>query len=87
MSTKQKWLSDDREFTIQIGKRVLKRAVKENGKIPIYSANVKGIFGYVDSSFLEDFSRDSVLWGIDGDWMVNFVQRNISFIQLIIVVF
>lgn len=60
-------LSDHQKFDIQIGKRVLKNEVKEIGKIPVYSANVKDVFGYVDKEILKDYDRDSILWGIDGD--------------------
>ena len=80
---KEKWethrLSDRQKFEIQIGKRVLKNEVKENGEIPVYSANVKEIFGYVDREILKDYDKDNILWGIDGDWMVNFMPQNTPF--------
>lgn len=49
------------------------------GTIPVFSANVFEPFGYVNELLVEDFSMDSVLWGIDGDWMVNFYPRNNQF--------
>lgn len=49
------------------------------GKIPVFSANVKEPFGYTDKLLFEDFSKDSVLWGIDGDWMVNYYEKNQPF--------
>lgn len=80
---KEKWethrLSDRQKFEIRIGKRVLKNEVKENGEIPVYSANVKEIFGYVDREILKDYDKDNILWGIDGDWMVNFMPQNTPF--------
>ena len=42
-----------------------------DGTIPVFSANVFEPFGYVNKLLIEDFSSDSILWGIDGDWMVN----------------
>lgn len=47
--------------------------------IPVYSANVYTPFGKIDKLFLTDFSSPSVLWGIDGDWMVNTIDANIPF--------
>ena len=36
-------------------------------------------FGMIDKLLIEDFSKPSVLWGIDGDWMVNIVDTGIPF--------
>ena len=47
--------------------------------MPVYSANVLEPFGYVDELLITDFSIDSVLWGIDGDWLVNFMPKNNQF--------
>ena len=33
----------------------------------------------IDKLLIEDFSKDSVLWGIDGDWMVNVIPANTPF--------
>lgn len=80
---KEKWethrLSDRQKFEIQIGKRVLKNEVKESGEIPVYSANVKEVFGYVDKEILKDYDKDNILWGIDGDWIVSFMPQNTPF--------
>jgi len=51
----------------------------ENGMFDIYSANVYEPFGTTNHSILSDFSLPSVLWGIDGDWMVNFIDKNAKF--------
>ncbi len=72
-------LSDETIFQISIGKRVLKNEFVENGKIPVYSANVIEPFGNIDKLLIEDFSKPSVLWGIDGDWMVNHLPKDYPF--------
>lgn len=72
-------LSDKTSFAVSIGKRVLNSELLADGTIPVFSANVFEPFGYVDKLLIEDFSTDSVLWGIDGDWMVNFYNKNKPF--------
>lgn len=72
-------LSDETIFDVSIGKRVLKNEFVENGKIPVYSANVIEPFGSIDKLLIEDFSKPSVLWGIDGDWMVNHLPKDYPF--------
>ena len=72
-------LSDETIFQVSIGKRVLKNEFVENGKIPVYSANVIEPFGNIDKLLIEDFSKPSVLWGIDGDWMVNYLPKDYPF--------
>ena len=72
-------LSDETIFHVSIGKRVLKNEFVENGKIPVYSANVIEPFGNIDKLLIEDFSKPSVLWGIDGDWMVNHLPKDEPF--------
>ena len=74
-------LSDETIFKAFIGKRVLAKDISQNSDegIRVYSANVYEPFGYTKKEFLEDFTKDSVLWGIDGDWMVNHLGKNIPF--------
>lgn len=72
-------LSDKTKFQIFIGKRVLQKNIKKNGKYPIYSANVYKPFGYIDELLFDDFSSTFVLWGIDGDWMTNYILPNNPF--------
>ena len=72
-------LSDKTKFQVSIGKRVLQKNVKENGKYPIYSANVYKPFGYIDELLFDDFNSVFVLWGIDGDWMTNYILPNNPF--------
>lgn len=72
-------LSDETIFEVSIGKRVLKNEFVENGAIPVYSANVIEPFGYIDKLIIKDFSKPSILWGIDGDWLVNHLPKNYPF--------
>ncbi|MBR6067800.1 MAG: N-6 DNA methylase [Bacteroidales bacterium] len=74
-----KRLSDKNIFDVSIGRRVLNSEVNSDFKFPVYSANVFEPFGMIDRLLIEDFSKDSVLWGIDGDWMVNVIPANKQF--------
>ena len=51
----------------------------ENGTIPVYSANVKTVFGKIDKLLITSFDTPSIIWGIDGDWMVNFIPEGKEF--------
>ena len=66
-------------FNVSIGRRILKNEIVENGMFDIYSANVYEPFGKTNHSILFDFTVPSVLWGIDGDWMVDFIDKDIRF--------
>ena len=66
-------------FDVSIGRRVLNTDVSPEYTIPVYSANVFEPFGMIDKLLLKDFSKDSVIWGIDGDWMVNTIPANEPF--------
>lgn len=72
-------LSNSDIFDISIGKRILNSQMSNEYKIPVYSANVKEPFGKINDLLIKDFSIPSVLWGIDGDWMVNFIPSDIEF--------
>ena len=72
-------LSDESIFNISIGRRVLNSEVNPKYTIPVYSANVFEPFGMIDILLIEDFSVPSILWGIDGDWMVNIIDANTPF--------
>ena len=72
-------LSNSYIFDISIGRRILNTEVNPNYDIPVYSANVFEPFGMIDKLLIEDFSKESVLWGIDGDWMVNVIPANKPF--------
>ena len=66
-------------FDISIGRRVLKSEIVKDGVYDVYSANVFEPFGKTRHSVLDDFSKPSVLWGIDGDWMVNYQEAEKPF--------
>jgi len=74
-------LNDENIFNIFIGKRVLAKDISQNSSdgIRVYSANVYEPFGYTKKEFLNDFNFDNVLWGIDGNWMVNYLKKDIPF--------
>ena len=72
-------LSDSRVFSLSIGRRVVSKEIVENGQYQVVSANVHDEFGRINHSVLDDFSVPSVLWGIDGDWMVNYMEKDILF--------
>jgi restriction endonuclease S subunit len=63
---KQIPLSDKKFFKLFIGKRILKKEVfNKQGTIPIYSGSVIIPFGYSETSIIDDFNRDYIIWGID----------------------
>ncbi len=66
-------------FEISIGRRVLKSEIVKDGVYDVFSANVFETFGKTHHSVLSDFSKPSVLWGIDGDWMVNYQEAEKTF--------
>lgn len=75
-------LNDSDKFYTAIGKRVLSNEIKDtyaSDLIPVYSANVLKPFGYINQEFFENYDLASVLWGIDGDWMVNYLPANQTF--------
>ena len=72
-------LNDKSRFTLSIGNRVLSSEVDDTGSIPIFSANVYEEFGKINKQNITDFSSPSVIWGIDGDWMVNYIDKNHPF--------
>ncbi len=72
-------LSNKSIFELMIGDRVLTEEITDKGKYPVYSANMYEPFGYIDKLNLKDFSLPSVIWGIDGDWMVNCIPANEPF--------
>ena len=70
---------DSADFEVSIGNRVLSTEIVDDGEVPVYSANVFEVFGRINKHNLTDFSKPSVIWGIDGDWMVNFIPANVPF--------
>ena len=73
-------MNDKSIFEVSIGKRVLKNEITNDGSgIPVYSANVFEPFGKINKTILEKFETASIIWGIDGDWMVNIIPANQPF--------
>lgn len=68
---------------VSMVKRVLNKQLSPDAEVPVYSANVKEPFGYIDDLLITDFSVPSILWGIDGDW----IRKRLHFILRIIVAF
>lgn len=64
-------LSNKDLFEISIGKRVLSTEMNDKYSIPVYSANVFESSGKINKLLIQNFEVPSVIWGIDGDWMVN----------------
>ena len=80
MKYKKVFLSDEEYFKLSIGKRVIKSSIKDNnGSIPLYSANVYEPFGYLSCSNIESFDYPSILWGIDGNFELNFIKPKHKF--------
>jgi restriction endonuclease S subunit len=75
-------LSDTAYFELFIGKRVLKKDVRTpKGDIPIYSANVFHPIGYGNKSNIPDLSRNYIIWGIDGDFDFNLMEKGKKFVS------
>ena len=55
--------------------------IVSGGRVPVYSANVYEEFGRIDKENMKDYSRPSVIWGIDGDWMVNIIPAGVPFLS------
>lgn len=72
-------LANSDSFSLVIGKRVLASDLILDGKVPVYSANVFEPFGHIDDLIIKDFDTPSILWGIDGDWMVNYMPEQTPF--------
>lgn len=79
MNTQTYRLSDSEIFDTSIWKRLLKSEIFSKWLVPVYSANVFEPFGYVNDYLIKDFSVPSILWGIDGDWMVNYIKEDKPF--------
>ncbi|MBR1668713.1 MAG: N-6 DNA methylase [Bacteroidaceae bacterium] len=72
-------LNDPEKFELRIGRRVLSTEISDEDKYPVYSANVKEKFGYINRLLFDDFDKPSILWGIDGDWMVSYIEKDTPF--------
>lgn len=74
-------LLDKKYFELFIGKRIVKRDLVKilDGTIPAYSANVFEPFGLIKTSNINDFKNNFVLWGIDGTFDFNVIEKNNPF--------
>ena len=75
-------LKDNNYFNLSIGKRILKKDIRNsNGKMPIFSANVFIPMGYGYKSNIDLFDKNFILWGIDGDFDFNIKKKGEEFIS------
>lgn len=73
-------LGNKKMFTAALGDRVVAdEQLVDGGQIPVISANVNEVFGYIDKENMPDYNVDSIVWGIDGDWMVNVIPAGKPF--------
>ena len=73
-------LSSEDDFFLTIGNRVVESEMSDKGKLKVFSANVMQSIGNISKpDILPDYKVPSVLWGIDGDWMVNVIDANVPF--------
>lgn len=73
-------MSDKNRFQLNIGDRILSSEILPAGKIPVYSANVREVFGMIDKESTKiNKNYISILWGIDGDWITNLIEKNTDF--------
>lgn len=47
--------------------------------IPVYSANVFEPIGNIDNKLIDSFENEYIIWGIDGDWIVNILPKKYEF--------
>ncbi len=71
-------LGDQKFFTLEIGERLLRKDSLKSG-VPSYSANPFKPLGYVAKSSLVSFEKDSILWGIDGNFDWNLIPKGTEF--------
>ncbi len=72
-------LNDTAKFEISIGNRVLKSELISDGDIEVISANVYESFGKINKEYFDSYATPSILWGIDGDWLVRCIEANKKF--------
>ena len=80
MPTREVSLGDPTLFRTFLGKRLIKKNTQNTlNPIPAYSANVFKPFGWVEESNVEDFTCPSLLWGIDGNFDVQYIPAGVQF--------
>ena len=74
MKTREVALGDGNLFRTFIGNRLIKKTIQDPTlPIPVHSANVFENFGWVETSDVKDFTCPSLLWGIDGNFDVQYI--------------
>lgn len=69
LHTKSVRLGDAALFSLTIGRRVLKKNIHTiKTGVPLYSANVRKIFGFVHTANAGNLPRGGALWSIDSDF-------------------
>lgn len=68
-------LSDNEIFEVSIWKRLLKKIFYKS-EIFLFIVQMFLNLLVIEKSILKDFSTPSILWGIDGDFMVNIIKEN-----------
>lgn len=80
MEARDVCLGDKTLFRMFIGNRLIKGHIQDPTlPVPVYSANVFEIFGWVQSSNVGDFTCPSLIWGIDGEFDVQYIPPGQSF--------
>ena len=80
METRETSIGDPTYFRTFIGKRLIKKQVQDpNNPIAAYSANVFNPFGRVQESNVENFTCPSLIWGIDGNFDVEYIPAGEPF--------
>ena len=75
-------LDNKDKFKLSIGSRVLKSELIDDGRIPVISANVNEIFGKKLTKKLLMITHHHIYYGgIDGDWMVRYLEKGIRFLS------
>lgn len=68
-------------FSLSIGKRVLREELKQEGKVPVFSANAREPMGYIDQARPGmTFESPSLIWGIDGIFDWNLIPAGVPFV-------
>ncbi len=73
-------MGDPAAFELILGKRVLRKDVNGPGwTVPVYSANVFTPMGLIEKGIITDFSKPTLLWGIDGNFEFSLIPPGNAF--------
>ena len=80
IDTQEVSIGDPIYFRTFIGKRLIKKNIQDPSRpITAYSANVFRPFGWVETSNVADFTCPTLLWGIDGEFDVQYIPAGEPF--------